>query len=113
MSAPLVRPTAAWGEALLVAAAMYALYSLLALDAFYGDGSFIQTGRAQGELRHQSHLLPYAVIAACQWLARPFAADMFGELSIAMRICTVAALLVFHYTLVTVGCTRAQRLLAL
>ncbi|HLU38094.1 MAG TPA: hypothetical protein VK081_01840, partial [Planctomycetota bacterium] len=66
-----------------------------------------------GELLHQSHLLHYAVIAACQWLARPFAADMFGELSIAMRICTVAALLVFHYTLVTVGCTRAQRLLAL
>lgn len=98
-------------EAAGIAVVFGGLYAALALDVFYGDGSFVQTGRAGGELLHHNHLLHYAVIALGQVVARPFAADLFGELTIAMHLFTVAGLLIFHHTLVVAGCSRAQRLL--
>ncbi len=100
-----------WFESAGIAALLFAVYSFLALDIFYGDGSFIQTGRATGALLHDNHLLNYAVFALGQLVARPFTTDLFGELSVATRLCMVLGVVIAHRTLASLGCTAAQRVL--
>ena len=98
-----------WGESLCFGLVCFLLYWFLQQQILYGDGSFTLVSRAAGALVHENHLLNHLLVAIGQRIARPFCADVFGEMSFAMRLFVASGVVVAHRTAIAFGWERARR----